>query len=94
MKTLTVTEARANLSAVLERAKKGEDIGIVSGNQVIQLKPVEVVPWEESYLYQEYRVTPDDWRRFKKRQAKKYRAAERAGTLECFSGDIENDIQD
>ena len=67
MKTLTITEARANLSAVLDRAKEGEDIGIVSGNQVIQLKPVEVVAWEDSYLYQEYGAAPENWKRFKKR---------------------------
>ena len=67
MKTLSITEARANLSAVLERAKKGEDIGIISGNKIIRLKPVEVVPWEESYLYQEYGVAPDDWVQFKKK---------------------------
>ena len=28
MKTLTITKARANLSALLEKAKRGEDIGI------------------------------------------------------------------
>ena len=77
MKTLSITEARANLSAVLERAKKGEDIGIISGNKIIHLKPVEVVPWEESYLYQEYGVTPDEWVQFRKkmdtrRQKEKY----------------------
>jgi len=67
MKTLTITEARANLSAVLEDAKQGEDIGIISGNQIIQLKPTPVVAWEDSYLYQEYGVTPEEWRRFKGR---------------------------
>jgi len=67
MKTLSITEARANLSAVLERAKKGEDIGILSGNKIVQLKPVEVVSWEDSYLYQEYGVGPEDWEQFKKR---------------------------
>jgi antitoxin (DNA-binding transcriptional repressor) of toxin-antitoxin stability system len=67
MKTLSITEARANLSAVLERAKNGEDIGILSGNKIVQLKPVEVVPWEESYLYQEYGVEPEEWGRFRKR---------------------------
>ncbi len=77
MKTLSITEARANLSAVLERAKKGEDIGILSGNKIIQLKPVEVVSWEDSYLYQEYGMGPEEWERFKKRiesrrQAKRY----------------------
>jgi antitoxin (DNA-binding transcriptional repressor) of toxin-antitoxin stability system len=67
MKTLSITEARANLSAVLERAKNGEDIGILSGNKIVQLKPVEVVSWDESYLYQEYGVGPEEWERFKKR---------------------------
>lgn len=67
MKTLSITEARANLSAVLERAKKGEEIGIISGNKIVQLKPIEVVPWEETYLYQEYGVTPAEWGRFRKR---------------------------
>jgi antitoxin (DNA-binding transcriptional repressor) of toxin-antitoxin stability system len=67
MKTLTVTEARSNLTAVLDRVCQGEDIGIIAGHQVIQLKPVEVVPWEDSYLYQEYGVGPDEWKRFKKR---------------------------
>jgi len=67
MKTLTVTEARANLSAVLDRAKHGEDIGIISGNQIIQLKPTEVVSWEDSHLYQEYGVTPGEWEQFGKK---------------------------
>lgn len=67
MKTLTVTEARSNLSAVLDRVCQGEDVGIIAGHQVVQLKPVEVVAWEDSYLYQEYGVAPDEWKRFKKR---------------------------
>jgi antitoxin (DNA-binding transcriptional repressor) of toxin-antitoxin stability system len=43
MKTLTVTEARRNLSSWLRRAKAGEDIGIIEGNRIIALRPVEVV---------------------------------------------------
>ena len=92
MKTLSITEARANLSAVLERAKKGEDIGIISGNKIIHLKPVEVVPWEESYLYQEYGVAPDEWDRFRKNQDKKREDAKHKGGLKYFSGNIEKDI--
>ena len=42
MKTLTVTEARKNLSGWLRRAKAGEDIGIIEGNRIIALRPVEV----------------------------------------------------
>ena len=69
MKTLTITEARANLSSVLEKAKQGEDIGIISGNEIIQLKPTPVVAWEDSYLYQEYGVTPEEWQKLKQRTA-------------------------
>ncbi len=43
MTTLTVTEARKNLSGWLKRAKAGEDIGIIDGNRIIALRPVEVV---------------------------------------------------
>ena len=67
MKTLTVSEAQKRLPSVLEQVKKGQDIGIISGEQIIQLKPVQVVAWEDSYLYQEYNVTPPEWKRFKRR---------------------------
>ena len=64
MKTLTIADARKKLPALLDRVKQGEAIGIIAGDQIIQLKPVEVVAWEESYLYQEYNVTPQEWGRF------------------------------
>lgn len=92
MKTLSVSEARAALPSVLERVKNGEDIGIIAGNQIIQLKPVEVVAWENSYLYQEYNVTPEEWERFQKRQARKFERAKSKGSLKFFSGDLEKDI--
>ncbi len=91
---LSVTQARANLTSVLKRARNGEDIGIISGNQVIQLKPVQVVPYAESYLYQEYGVTPAEWDRFKRRQDRKLREAKRRGTLKHFSGNLEKDLAD
>ena len=68
MTTLTVTEARSNLSKILERARNGEAIGIISGNEIVQLKPTPIIPWEESYLYQEYGVTPEEWDRFEEKQ--------------------------
>ncbi len=94
MKTLTITEARANLSAVLEKAKHGDEIGIISGNRIIQLKPVEVVAWENSYLFQEYGVTPEEWERFEARQKRKLAEAKRKGQLRVFSGDLEKDLAD
>ena len=76
MKTLTIAEAREKLPSLLRRASKGEDIGIISGRTIIQLKPVDVVAWEDNYLFQEYGVTPKEWERFKKRMNKR-RATEK-----------------
>ena len=75
MKTLTITEARANLSAVLDRATHGEDIGIISGSHVVQLRPVSVVAWDEGYLYQEYQLMPEEWDGFKKRMRERRKKA-------------------
>ena len=82
MKTLTRSNARKLLPSVLERVKQGEDIGIISGDQVIRLRPVEVVAWEESCLYQEYQVMPQEWDRCKRRV--KHRRAK--NTYATFSG--------
>jgi prevent-host-death family protein len=56
MTTLTIAKARANLSELLERAKRGEDIGIVSGDQVVALRPVTVS--SDDYVWREYGATP------------------------------------
>lgn len=55
MKTLTVTEARKNLSGWLRRAKAGEEIGIIDGNQIVALRPVSVVATD--YMETEYGFT-------------------------------------
>ena len=69
MKTFSIAEAQAHLPDVLEQAKSGEDMGIISGSQIIQLKPTSVVAWEDSYLSQEYALTPKDWEKFKRKMA-------------------------
>ncbi len=55
---------------------------------------MDVVAWENGYLFQEYGVTPGEWEGFKKRQHFKLKEAEREGTLKYFSGDLEKDIAD
>lgn len=42
MKTVTITDARKNLGKWLQAAAQGEDIGIISGADVIALRKVEV----------------------------------------------------
>jgi len=43
MKTITITEAKRSLGRYLKQAAAGEDIGIVSGADIISLRKVAVV---------------------------------------------------
>jgi antitoxin (DNA-binding transcriptional repressor) of toxin-antitoxin stability system len=58
VKTLTVTEARKNLSSWLRRAKAGEEIGIVDGADIIALRPVKVTAVD--YMAAEYGLTEEE----------------------------------
>jgi len=55
MQTLTVTKARQNLGGWLKRAAAGEEIGVIFGDKVIALRPVEVVAAD--YAEREYGMT-------------------------------------
>ena len=52
MKTATITDARKNLGKWLQAAARGEDIGIISGADVIALRRVEVE--SADYAWREY----------------------------------------
>jgi antitoxin (DNA-binding transcriptional repressor) of toxin-antitoxin stability system len=58
MQTLTVTEARKNLSKWLRLAKSGEEIGIVDGADIIALRPVAVTATD--YMETEYQLTKSE----------------------------------
>jgi antitoxin (DNA-binding transcriptional repressor) of toxin-antitoxin stability system len=92
MTTLTITKARANLSAILEKAKRGEDIGIVSGDQIIALRPVTVS--SDDYAWREYGATPAELKRFEKRMERQVKAEQKQGKIKRFSGDLEKDLAD
>lgn len=87
MTTLSPTSARANLSALLRRALKGEDIGIVLDGKIIALRPVTVESTD--YAAREYGVTASELAAFEKRTHEKIRKARKAGKLREFTGDIE-----
>ncbi len=87
MTTLTPTRARANLSALLRRALKGDDIGIVVDGQIIALRPVTVESTD--YAAREYGATASDLERFEKRVHEKIEKDRKAGKLREFTGDIE-----
>ncbi len=61
MKTLTATQARSNLTALLMRAARGEEIGIISGEHIIALRRVEVSA--DDYAATEYGVSDDTLKR-------------------------------
>ena len=92
MTTLTISKARANLTDLLEKAKKGEDIGIVSGDQIVALRPVTVS--SDDYAWREYGVTPAEMQQFEKRMGRTIRSERKRGRVKRFSGNLEKDLAD
>jgi antitoxin (DNA-binding transcriptional repressor) of toxin-antitoxin stability system len=87
MLTLTPTAARANLSDLLRRALKGDDIGIVVDGKIIALRPVAVESMD--YATREYRATAMELNQFEQRTHGEIEKARKEGTLHDFPGDIE-----
>lgn len=87
MITLTPTSARANLSSLLRRALKGDDIGIFCDGKVIALRPVAVE--SADYAQREYGVTEEELAGFEKKVHGKIAKDRKAGKLREFTGDIE-----
>jgi len=79
MKTLTVTEAKKNLSRWLIAASRGEDVGIVCGADIIALRKVEVESTD--YAQREYGVTPEQIESLDKATDRRYRSLKRSGKL-------------
>lgn len=92
MTTLSPTQARTNLSSLLKRAAKGEDIGILHGDQVIALRPVKV--HSDDYALREYGITEKELDRFVKRMDAQIARERKAGTIKRYTGDLEADIAD
>ncbi|MBU6399168.1 MAG: hypothetical protein KGS61_02525 [Verrucomicrobia bacterium] len=92
LKTLSPTEARANLTSWLKRAAAGEEIGILCGNQVIALLPVEIQCAE--YALREYALAPaelEQWTKNMDREIARERAKRK---VRRYSGNLEVDVRD
>jgi antitoxin (DNA-binding transcriptional repressor) of toxin-antitoxin stability system len=87
MTTLSPTRARMNLSALLRRALKGDDIGIVLDGKIVALRPVKVEAMD--YAGREYGVTDAELSAFEKSAHEKIAKDRKAGRLHEFRGDIE-----
>jgi len=79
MKTLTITDAKKNLSRWLAAASRGEDVGIVCGADIIALRKVEVESTD--YAQREYGATPEQVSALEKATDRRYRALKRSGKL-------------
>jgi antitoxin (DNA-binding transcriptional repressor) of toxin-antitoxin stability system len=79
MKTLTITDAKKNLSRWLDAAARGEDIGIIRGADIIALRRVEVESTD--YAQAEYGVTPRQAAVLEEATEKQYRRLKRSGKL-------------
>jgi antitoxin (DNA-binding transcriptional repressor) of toxin-antitoxin stability system len=90
MKTLSVTEARRNLTALLKEAAAGKDIGILCGNQIVALRPVTV--HSDDAVLREYDVTREELDRFAERMDKEVASDKKHGRLKRYSGNLENDL--
>ena len=79
MKTLTITDAKKNLSRWLTAAAQGEDIGIICGADVIALRKVDVESTD--YARREYGVTTEQVAVVAEATEQRYRQQKRAKKL-------------
>jgi antitoxin (DNA-binding transcriptional repressor) of toxin-antitoxin stability system len=79
MKTLTITDAKKNLSRWLAAASRGEDIGIVCGADIIALRKVEVESTD--YAQHEYGATSEQVAALEKATDRRYRKLKQSGKL-------------
>ena len=87
MLTLTPTASRGNLSKLLRRALKGDDIEIVVDGKIVALRPVTVKSTE--YATREYGATVAELNQFEQRTYGKIEKARKVGKLHDFTGDVE-----
>ena len=87
MLTLTPTAARGNLSNLLRRALKGDDIGIVVDGKIVALRPVEVESTD--YAIREYGATAMELEHFENRTHGQIEKARKKDKIHDYSGDIE-----
>jgi antitoxin (DNA-binding transcriptional repressor) of toxin-antitoxin stability system len=79
MKTLTITDAKKNLTRWLTAAARGEDIGIVCGADIIALRKVEVESTD--YAQREYGATADQVASLEQAADRHYGKLKRSGKL-------------
>ena len=92
MKTLSPAEAQAKLPSWLKRAAAGEEIGILYGNRVIALLPVEVQ--SPQYALREYTLRPAELQRWTDNMDREIKRDRTKGRMRRYSGSLEADVRD
>src|SRR3954468_21815072 len=85
MKTLTITEAKKNLSRWLAAASRGQDVGIICGADIIALRKVEVESTD--FAQREYGATPQQVAALQEAVDGRYQHLKRAGKLRTIAAD-------
>jgi hypothetical protein len=68
----------------------GEGIGIVSGDQIVALRPATVS--SDDYAWREHGVTPAEMKRFEERVEREIASERKRGKVKRFSGNLEKDL--
>lgn len=83
MTTLTITDAKRNLGKWLQAAARGEDVGIISGADIIALRKVEVESTD--HAWREYGVTPEEVTRYEQHALTEHARLRKGGKLEYLT---------
>ena len=92
MKTLTVSEARPKLGAWLEKALRGEDIGLVWEGKIVALRPVEV--YSEDYALMEYGVNGKQTARSLRAAEQEIKQDRRKGKVKKYTGSLRDALRE
>jgi antitoxin (DNA-binding transcriptional repressor) of toxin-antitoxin stability system len=91
MTTLTITDAKKNLGKWLNAAINGEDVGILTGNKVVALRPVEVEATD--CAWREYGVTPEQLDRFIQTDNARIERLRREGKFIVLPDNLEDAVE-
>ena len=85
MKTLTITDAKKNLTRWLQAAARGEEVAIVSGADIIALRKVPVQAAD--YAWTEYGVTDAEVARYEQEAAAEHLRLKKGGKLQYLTAE-------
>jgi antitoxin (DNA-binding transcriptional repressor) of toxin-antitoxin stability system len=83
MTTLTITDAKKNLGKWLQAAARGEEVGIISGAEIIALRKVPIQ--SADYAWTEYGVTQEEVASYEQKALAEHARLKKAGKIEYLT---------